>query len=511
MGQRSRTFVVCLLFFQFICSARLAQAAEGPFEFQVRLGPVVGDKAYTGRVSVFLTQGQREPRFGPNWFRPEPFFATDVTDVQAGQVVRIDDRADGFPDVLSALKPGRYNLQAVLDHDFYSPHAGRGAGNFYSDVVSVTIDPKTSDPLELVLNQKVEEAPFPETKWVKEIVLSSRLLSEYHQRPVVERAAVILPESYYREPGRRYPVLYTISGFGGNLRSMAGRALVADPTRVDDGTVEFIHVLLTGECKWGHHVYANSQTNGPRGDTLVTEMIPTIDETFRTVADVNARFVAGHSSGGWASLWLQVAYPEVFGGVWSTSPDPVDFRDFQGTDLYAVPPQSVYFDAQGKPRPLARQRETPVLWFPGFAKMDDCIGRGGQLRSFEAVFSPLDSEGLPAQLWEREQGRINPEVAEAWKQYDIGLVLEQQWQELAPKLRGKLHVTMGTLDTFYLNGATELLKERLERLGSDAEIVLVPDEGHSFSAAVNRRVRAEREAQMSAIYLSHFKLDGSPK
>ncbi len=37
---------------------------------------------------------------------------------------------------------------------------------------------------------------------------------------------------------------------------------------------------------------------------------------------------SGHSSGGWSSLWLQIEHPEVFGGVWSLAPDPVDFRDF---------------------------------------------------------------------------------------------------------------------------------------------------------------------------------------
>ena len=123
-----------------------------------------------------------------------------------------------------------------------------------------------------------------------------------------------------------------------------------------------------------------------------------------------------------------MTYPDFFAGVWSTSPDPVDFRDFQQVDLYANPPLSLYYDPEGRPRPLARRGETPVLWFPSFGKMDDVIGRGGQLRSFEAVFSPLDAAGLPRKLWDRRTGRIDPAVAKSWEPYDIRLKLERNWR-----------------------------------------------------------------------------------
>ena len=77
-----------------------------------------------------------------------------------------------------------------------------------------------------------------------------------------------------------------------------------------------LQVLLVF-CR-GHSVYANSAVNGPRGDALVEELIPYVDAHFRTVAAPTARFVTGHSSGGWSSLWLQVSYPDTFGGVWSS-------------------------------------------------------------------------------------------------------------------------------------------------------------------------------------------------
>ena len=104
-------------------------------------------------------------------------------------------------------------------------------------------------------------------------------------------------------------------------------------------------------------------------------MIPHIDAQYRTIPEPTARFVTGHSSGGWSSLWLQVNYPEMFGGCWSTSPDPVDFRDFQQVDLYAEPPLSLYYDAQGVPRPIARRGTEPFLWFRSFGRMDDVLAQ----------------------------------------------------------------------------------------------------------------------------------------
>jgi pimeloyl-ACP methyl ester carboxylesterase len=218
------------------------------------------------------------------------------------------------------------------------------------------------------------------------------------------------------------------------------------------------------------------------------------------VAEPTARFVTGHSSGGWSSLWLQITYPDTFGGVWSTAPDPVDFHDWQQVDLYANPPLSLYTDAQGERRPIARLQGKPVLWYDSFAEMDDVLGRGGQLRSFEAVFSPLDGEGLPQRLWDRETGRIDPDVVQAWSKYDISRVLKQNWLALELKLRGKLHVYTGELDTFYLEGAVRRLGETLKELGSDAEVVVVPGKNHSD--LLTKELRHKIMQQMSGIYIA---------
>ncbi len=498
---RNRTGILsalCLLL-----AVGLHTYAAEPLAFSVQLSPEIAEEPVTGRLLVFLTQrSMGEPRMGPNWFRPEPFFAIDVKNVRPGESRTIDDRADAFPEKLSKLPAGSYRIQAVLHHNLDSPKPGQGPGNFYSDVTATRLDGAASGSIELVLTRTVPRRPFPESDRVKEVALRSKMLSKFHRRDVIQRAAVILPESYAENPERRYPVIYSIPGFGGNHFPKS-----SSPRESGVEGVEFIRVMLDPQCQWGHHVFANSATNGPRGDALIEELIPHIDAKYRTVAAQRsgritaARFLTGHSSGGWSSLWLQVSYPDTFGGVWSISPDPVDFRDFQQVDLYADPPLSLYRDAQGDRRPIARFGETPMLWYETFGQMDDCLGRGGQLRSFEAVFSPLGPNGLPRKLWDRQTGRIDPAAAKAWRQYDIGLLLEENWKTLGPKLRGKIHIATGTLDTFYLEGAVELLAETLERLESDAEIEIVPGRDHSNILFPNRNETNRR--QMAEAFLKH--------
>ena len=82
---------------------------------------------------------------------------------------------------------------------------------------------------------------------------------------------------------------------------------------------------------------------------------------------------------------------------------------------------------------------------------------------------------------------------EYWKQYDISLLLKNNWSTLAPKLESKIHVYMGDLDTFYLEGATIKLGERMEELGSDAVVEIFPGKDHSSLMTPTLRNRILKE------------------
>ena len=97
------------------------------------------------------------------------------------------------------------------------------------------------------------------------------------------------------------------------------------------------------------------------------------------------------------------------------------------------------------------------------------LGPGGQIESFDAVFSPADigraGRPVPRPLFDRRTGAIDPAVAEAWEPYDIRLKLQDEWATNRASLVGKIHVYGGGKDTFYLGESVGLLADSLAEMG----------------------------------------------
>jgi S-formylglutathione hydrolase FrmB len=292
------------------------------------------------------------------------------------------------------------------------------------------------------------------------------------------QATVVLPPSYEKSGSQKYPTVYSIHGYNGtHLGGVRGAADLVKS--MSDGTrPEMIYVYLNGHTTTGHHVFADSVNNGPWGTALVKEFIPYLEKQFRMDAKPSGRFLTGHSSGGWSSLWVMITHPDFFAGTWSTSPDPVDFRNFTGPDIYAS-------NANAFARPdaseygLVRMNGKDVATIKQFAQQEIVLGEyGGQMQSFNAVFSPKGPDGRPMELYDFKTGRVDPFVAKAWEKFDISRILLDNWPTLGPKLKGKLHIYVGTADTFHLDEPTRLLDAELKKLGSDAKIEYLEGRTH---------------------------------
>ena len=462
--------------------------------FHVTLGPQQ-TQAVSGRLLVLLEPGSKIEDVQINEFHPSSVYvaAKDVSNWKPGESVDIDVDNIAYPSGFSTLPPGDYVAQAVLDTAHKFAYYGRVAGDLESAPTPLAHwTPDQPAPPQLVLSQTVKEQP---NEWFSPKLTAaekqgatdsttpfdfpSPALTQFWGRSMHIRAWVVTPPGYKEHSKQRYPTVYWTHGFGGTLdRSHPFAAMIYQ--RMAEGKMPpMIWVLLDESSPRGTHEFADSVNNGPWGTALTTEAIPALERQYRMDAKPSGRLLNGHSSGGWATLWLQVTYPKIFGGSWPTSPDPSDFHDFTGIDLYA-PHANVYTKPDGSTYPLVRDHGQVMATVEQLTKLEDVLGPyGGQMASFDWVFSPRGPGGRPEPMFNRATGEVDPTVVTYWQQhYDIAYHVAQQWPTIGPELRGKVHLYVGTADTFYLDGAAHLLDAVFQSLHADEHFTYIPGRTH---------------------------------
>ncbi|HUB88283.1 MAG TPA: alpha/beta hydrolase-fold protein [Dyella sp.] len=503
---RSRPFVlVALLSLGLLaaCSQPAAPVASAHRFFHIQLAsqetqPVSGRLllfAQDANVAKADAKDGKVTEVDANPFHPTQvaIAAQEVDRLAPGQTIDIDADMRAFPDAWSKLPAGDYVVQAVLDVHHNYNYLGRDAGDLISAVQTVHL-PATGIPT-ITLDATVpaqdpwtlpdsapanlREAAKVVHQQAQPIDFVSPVLSQFWGRDIHMYGYVVLPPGYDPASAKRYPTVYFTHGFTGNKDRLLRPMAYIEAGMSSGQMPPMIWVFLDESSPTGTHEFADSVNNGPWGQALTTELIPYLESKYHMDADVNGRFLNGHSSGGWATLWLQTRYPKIFGGTWSTSPDPSDFHDFTGPDLYA-PHANVYHKPDGTPWPLVRDKGKVLGTFEQFAKMERVLGPyGGQLASFEWVFSPRGKDGRPEQMFDRDTGDVDPQVVAYWHDhYDIAYRLQSNWPALKPDLDGKIHLYVGTADTFYLDGAAHRLKAVLDGLGAHTDFRFIPNRTH---------------------------------
>ena len=464
---------------------------------QIKL-PATAPGPVSGRLLLFAEPapaGAPPASLDADEFKPQSVSvaAQDIAHLAPGGTVDIDADTLAYPAGFSALPAGPVLVQAVLDvHRTYA-YAGRSEGDLTSKVTSVTIAPGADMPA-LTLTETVpatdpwaprgippSDAAALQAAHARAtlITLPSQLLAQFWGRPIPMRAWVLTPPGYDSKSDKKYPAVYFIHGYGGSFETLPGRIAYVDAAMQKHEMPPMIWVFLDESSPTGTHEFADSLNNGPWGTALTHEFIPYLEARFAMRDDADGRYLTGHSSGGWSALWLQTRYPSDFGGVWATSPDPADFHDFTGVDLYA-PHANMYRHPDGSPVPLMRMKGLPSPSLESIAKLERVLGAaGGQFSSFDWVFSPRGPDGRPLPMFDRDTGDVNPAVVARWHDnYDVASRLQAHWPMLRQGLTGKIHVTVGSADTFFLDGPAHRLQAVLDRLDAHAQFTYVPGRGH---------------------------------
>jgi hypothetical protein len=484
------------------------QSASSSLRFEVTVAEGLIDKPLNGRLFIIASPSpQPEPRtsIGNTGQNAPPMFARDVNNFSAASTGVIDHSAAAFPiDSLAALPAREYYIQALFDSniDLKSVNA---PGNLYSKVLKANLDPRQAGVIKIELTEKVPAEELPqETESIKYVKLKSELLSKFHGRPIYLRAGIILPRDFAREGSRKYPLRVHIGGYGSRFTGV--QRMLQSPDfksawSADDGP-RMLVVQLDGDGPFGDSYQVNSDNNGPYGDALTQELIPHIEQKFRGIGEPYARVLDGGSTGGWVSLALQIFYPDFFNGTWSYCPDGVDFRGFQLINIYED--RNAYLNRHGFEKPSARDLNGDVRFtIRHECQMENVMGAGDswamsgqQWGAWNAAYGPRGSDGRPKPLWNPRTGEIDKSVVEHWKRYDLRLHLQQNWQSLAPRLKGKVHLWVGEADDYFLNNAVYMLDDFLGKASPsiEAKIFYGAGKGHCWLGLSQRQMIDEMAA-----------------
>jgi hypothetical protein len=474
-----------------------------------------------GRVILLLSPDlTREPRTHVSSGEPldSPFiFGANVDAFSPGKTKVLDDGAFGWPARrISDLPAGDYLVQAVLNRyeTFHladgrtlklPPDEGEGQqwqtkpGNLYSAPIKVHIDPAHSDQITLSLDKTM--APItekPDTLYVRNIKIKSALLSKFWGRDVYLTAHVLVPWGFDQHPEAHYPLMVFHGHFPDDISEfrttppdltqkpvysdrfhLAGYNIIQEKEAyafyqkwISPGFPRYLVVEIEHANPYYDDSYAvNSANLGPYGDAINHELIPVIEKKFRGLGQGWARFTYGGSTGGWEALATQVFYPDMYNGTFAACPDPIDFRAYTVINLYAD--KNAYVNA-GEALKVERPGERNYLGEIAATQRDlnyqelaaGDLGRsGGQYDIWSAVFGPVGAGGYPAPIFDKVTGDIDPAVAAYWRDhYDLSYIIARDWKTLAPKLQGKIHIYVGSADTYYLTDAVYFAQERLEKL-----------------------------------------------
>jgi hypothetical protein len=523
--------------------------ANGP-RVEVRVAPGLAASNLDGRLLVlFSTDPSEEPRLQiSDGLKTQQAFGIDVNGLKAGEIATLDASALGYPvKSLADVPKGTYHVQALLHlYETFRRADGhvvklpmdrgegqqwdRAPGNLVSKPVQVAFDPASAEPIRITLEKALPPIPPPAaTKYIKHERIESKLLSKFWGRPMHLGAHILLPEGFDDHPEAHYPlVIYhghhpqTFGGFRetppdpdlkpdySDRFRLAGYNRVVQEHAYDfykqwtgPGYPRMIIIEIQHANPYYDDSYAvNSANLGPYGDAITYELIPYLEKKYRGLGAGWARFLYGGSTGGWEALAAQVFYPREYNGCFAACPDPIDFRAYTVVNIYED--KNAYF-AEGPWRKVKRPgmrdyRGHVTTTLEDMNQRELVLGThsrsGQQWDIWEAVFSPVASDGYPQPIWDKRTGVIDPAVAAFWKDhYDLSHIIQRDWPKLGNDLRGKIHIYVGEADNYYLNNAVHLTEEVLNGLTNptyDGEVAYGCRDEHCWNGDPTRPISSSR-------------------
>ncbi|MDB5090505.1 MAG: hypothetical protein JWR09_4499 [Mucilaginibacter sp.] len=488
--------------------------------FRINIDASLNEPTLDARLLLLLSKSNKaEPRFQvSDAANSQLIFGMDVEGWKPGTTQLVDVQAIGYPiERLKDIPAGDYYVQVLL-HKYETFHLKTGQtvklpmdrgegqhwniapGNIYSAPIKIHFDAAATNEIALAITKIIPPIKQPEdTKYIKHIRIQSKLLTEFWGRPMYLSANILLPAGFDEHKNVKYPLAIFQDHFNADFGGFS--TIKPDTANMKPDTSARFHItgynkivaqeaygfykqwtgpgfprVLAVELNHANPYYddsyaVNSANLGPYGDAITYELIPEIEKQFRGIGKGWARFVYGGSTGGWEALAVQVFYPNEYNGSYAACPDPVDFHHYTTIDIYndknAYYPES---DFKKTPRPGERNYLGHVLTTIKEMNQRE-LAEGSRTRSgeqfdiWEAVFSPMDADGYPKRIFDKYTGAIDTSVAHYWRDnFDLTYIIKRDWPKIGGSLKGKIHIYVGDMDTYYLNDAVYTAEEMLKKL-----------------------------------------------
>ena len=296
--------------------------------------------------------------------------------------------------------------------------------------------------------------------------------------PTTRPLYVYLPPGY-GESSRRYPTIYVIQGFTGQVDMWLSRSAF-EPTmieRVDDlfagvGTRRAIVVFVDAWTSYGGSQFINSVSTGRYLDYLCDEVVPFVDERYATAAERDRRALTGKSSGGYGAMVVSMLRPDVFGA----------FASHAGDALFEV---SLLPSFREVARTLRDHFDGSYDVF--FERLRSLLAEGGRFDfkryggpletyAYAACYSPDEERPGKALLpFEEDTGRIVPEVWDRWLRWDPVRMAPKHLDAL--KSMRLIYLDAGNRDEPYLDLGAQAFSKELTKAGIEHSFELF-DGGH---------------------------------
>jgi S-formylglutathione hydrolase FrmB len=324
------------------------------------------------------------------------------------------------------------------------------------------LEDRTQSPGGTVLPWSAELAGILHEHLFDSRLLRGNPLGDPHERPLW----VYTPPGYGAEESRRYPAVYVIQGYTGELMMWRNRSPFRQPF-VETADAVFasgqappaILVYVDAWTTYGGSQFVDSPATGRYHSYLCDEIVPWVDEHYRTAAGRDHRAIMGKSSGGFGSMITPMLRPDLFGAL----------ATHAGDSLYE---HSYLRDFGPAVRALRAYDGDIWRWWAdftsrvAFTKDEDGLLVG--LLGVAACFSARE-DGTVDLPFNSRTGVLDAAVWQRWLEWDPVRMAAGHADAL--RSLGSIWIDAGTKDDYFLDLGAEAFRAELRRIGVADDVI----------------------------------------